>query len=174
MRELLLQSLGHSMELPIVEKPEESQPSHPRQIQPEGNFPSPIMAVDDHPVNLKILTTFLTSLGVDAFGASSGQDALQLFQEHPETRMVFMDIEMPLMNGFQTSARLREQGFEGVIVACSANSAPEMVQEYIQSGINDYLSKPFKKQQLSELLEKWNATIDDGPCGIWKGQQEKS
>lgn len=84
-----------------------------------------------------------------------------------------MDIEMPFMNGFQTSSKLREAGFTGAIVACSANSAPDIVQEYIQSGINDYLSKPFKKQQLAELLEKWSPIIHEDLQNQWKGPQEE-
>ena len=79
------------------------------------------------------------------------------------------------MNGFQTSSALREAGYRGGIVACSANSAPDIVQDYIKSGINDYLSKPFKKQQLAELLEKWGHIMDDSTINIqhfWKGPKE--
>lgn len=171
--DLLAQSFDQPLELPSVEKLEQKQPSQLQKNQITGRLPSPIIAVDDHPVNLKILTTFLTSLGVEAHGATSGQDALQLFQQHSGTRMVFMDIEMPFMNGFQTSSKLREAGFTGAIVACSANSAPDIVQEYIQSGINDYLSKPFKKQQLAELLEKWSPIIHEDLQNQWKGPQEE-
>ena len=174
--DLLSQSFEQPLELPSVEKLEQKHTAQLQENQIAGMLPSPIIAVDDHPVNLKILTTFLTSLGVEAHGATSGQDALQLFQQHHGTKMVFMDIEMPFMNGFQTSSKLREAGFTGIIIACSANSAPDIVQEYIQSGINDYLSKPFKKQQLAELLEKWSHLMTDSTIDIqhsWMGPQEE-
>ena len=174
--DLLSQSFEQPLELPSVEKLEQKHTAQLQENQIAGMLPSPIIAVDDHPVNLKILTTFLTSLGVEAHGATSGQDALQLFQQHHGTKMVFMDIEMPFMNGFQTSSKLREAGFTGTIIACSANSAPDIVQEYIQSGINDYLSKPFKKQQLAELLKKWSHLMTDSTIDIqhsWMGPQEE-
>ena len=174
--DLLSQSFEQPLELPSVEKLEQKHTAQLQENQIAGMLLSPIIAVDDHPVNLKILTTFLTSLGVEAHGATSGQDALQLFQQHHGTKMVFMDIEMPFMNGFQASSKLREAGFTGTIVACSANSAPDIVQEYIQSGINDYLSKPFKKQQLAELLKKWSHLMTDSTIDIqhsWMGPQEE-
>lgn len=140
-------------------------------ILPDQALPSPIIAVDDHPVNLKILTTFLTSFGVEAHGVTSGQDAIALVQQHPDTKIIFMDIEMPFMNGFETSTKLRENGFEGIIIACSANSTPDIIQEYIKSGINDYFAKPFKKQQLAELLIKWQGLPQIGTNGLWKGSK---
>ena len=135
------------------------------------SLPSPIIAVDDHPVNLKILTTFLSSFGIETYGATSGQDSIALVQQHPETKIIFMDIEMPFMNGFETSTKIREQGFEGIIIACSANSTPDIIQEYIHAGINDYFAKPFKKQQLQTMLEKWQTLPQIGTNGLWKGPQ---
>lgn len=140
-------------------------------ILPEQDFPSPIIAVDDHPVNLKILTTFLSSFGVEAHGATSGEKAIALAQQYPDTKIIFMDIEMPFMNGFETSAKLRENGYKGIIVACSANSTPDIIQEYIKAGINDYFAKPFKKQQLADILAKWQKLPQSGTDGLWQGPQ---
>lgn len=140
-------------------------------ILPEQDFPSPIIAVDDHPVNLKILTTFLSSFGVEAHGATSGEKAIAIAQQYPDTKIIFMDIEMPFMNGFETSAKLRENGYKGIIVACSANSTPDIIQEYIKAGINDYFAKPFKKQQLADILAKWQKLPQSGTDGLWQGPQ---
>lgn len=167
LQELLAQALAQPLELPAVERasPESGVGALSAPLAGLG----PILAVDDHPVNLKILTTFLTSLGAVAHGAESGEQAISLVQQHPEIRIVFMDIEMPLMNGFETSRRIRELGFKGVIVACSANSVPDLIQDYIQAGINDYLAKPFKKQQLADLLRKWQETDAQDIDGRWDG-----
>ena len=75
------------------------------------------------------------------------------------------------MNGFETSSKLRENGYQGIIVACSANSTPDIIQEYIKAGINDYFAKPFKKQQLAELLAKWQKLPQIGTNGLWQGQK---
>ena len=78
---------------------------------------------------------------------------------------------MPFMNGFETSAKLRENGYKGIIVACSANSTPDIIQEYIKAGINDYFAKPFKKQQLADILAKWQKLPQSGTDGLWQGPQ---
>lgn len=158
---------------PTAQKPQQSSQVQAAPVQnlPEQEFPSPIIAVDDHPVNLKILTTFLSSLGVEAYGATSGEKAIALAQQYPDTKIIFMDIEMPFMNGFETSSKLRENGYQGIIVACSANSTPDIIQEYIKAGINDYFAKPFKKQQLSDLLAKWQKLPQIGTNGLWQGQK---
>lgn len=160
--------------LPIqqtVQQPQEQKKPAPQGSQLVTSLPSPIIAVDDHPVNLKILTTFLSSFGIETYGATSGQDSIALVQQHPETKIIFMDIEMPFMNGFETSTKIREHGFEGIIIACSANSTPDIIQEYIHAGINDYFAKPFKKQQLQTMLEKWQTLPQIGTNGLWKGPQ---
>lgn len=170
-----LEPAGEKTTLAALDKAESRQRPNPPAVQqaqvPESPFPSPIIAVDDHPVNLKILTTFLSSFGVEAYGAESGQEAIDLAQQHPDTKLIFMDIEMPFMNGFETSGRIRSNGFEGIIVACSANSTPDIIQDYIQAGINDYFAKPFKKQQLADILEKWRNLPQTGTNGLWKGPQ---
>ena len=156
---------------PVVQQPQEQKKPAPQGSQLVTSLPSPIIAVDDHPVNLKILTTFLSTFGIETYGATSGQEAITLVQQHPETKIIFMDIEMPFMNGFETSTKIRDNGFEGIIIACSANSTPDIIQEYIQAGINDYFAKPFKKQQLQTMLEKWQTLPQIGTNGLWKGPQ---
>ena len=156
---------------PVVQQSQEQKKPAPQGSQLVTSLPSPIIAVDDHPVNLKILTTFLSSFGIETYGATSGQEAITLVQQHPETKIIFMDIEMPFMNGFETSTKIRDNGFEGIIIACSANSTPDIIQEYIQAGINDYFAKPFKKQQLQTMLEKWQTLPQIGTNGLWKGPQ---
>ncbi len=164
------QATGRKIEFPQTIGKDPQNTISPKAAEPvpgSPSFPSPIIAVDDHPVNLKILMAFLSSLGVEAYGAESGEEAISLAQEHPDTRLIFMDIEMPFMNGFQTSRKIRDNGYKGVIVACSANSTPDIIQDYVQAGINDYLSKPFKKQHLAEILAKWQSTPQAGMDGLW-------
>lgn len=195
---LLENAFDHPLELPTVEKADEhagrfhngqarerKRPGAARAeqtttspkkkaaepVQCIPSFPGPIIAVDDHPVNLKILVAFLSSFGVEAYGAESGGEAISLVQEHPDTRLIFMDIEMPFMNGFQTSRKIRDNGYKGVIVACSANSTPDIIQEYVRAGINDYLSKPFKKQHLADILAKWQSVPQTAMDGLWNHSQ---
>ncbi len=115
-----------------------------------------VLAVDDHPVNLTIMKTFLTGFHLTVYTAVNGTEAIQTIQEHPEISLVFMDIQMPDMTGMDATKQIRQNGYTGTIVACSANSDPEMEDIYAESGMNDVLVKPFKKQHLFELVQKWN------------------
>lgn len=114
-----------------------------------------VLAVDDHPVNLKIMSTFLSGFGCKVITASCGTEAIQVVQSNPEIDIVFMDIQMPDINGTKAAKKIREFGYKGIIIACSANSDTELKEEYRRNNMNDMLIKPFKKQQLLELIEKW-------------------
>ena len=115
-----------------------------------------ILAVDDNPSNLHILDSFLSDLGVVTITAKSGSDALQ----HCQTQcfdLIFMDIQMPKMDGIETSRQIREHGLNRAtpIIALSAYLAPENPLQLREAGINDYLSKPVTEHQLSELLHNY-------------------
>ena len=66
-----------------------------------------------------------------------------------------MDIQMPVMDGFDATIELRKQGFEKPILALSANVDKENIEKCLTVGMNDYLQKPYHKKQLMSLLEKW-------------------
>ena len=102
------------------------------------------------------MKTFLTGFHLTVYTAVNGTEAIQTIQEHPEISLVFMDIQMPDMTGMDATKQIRQNGYTGTIVACSANSDPEMEDIYAESGMNDVLVKPFKKQHLFELVQKWN------------------
>ena len=115
-----------------------------------------ILAVDDNPSNLHILESFLSDLDVVTVTAKDGSDALQRCQAQCFD-LIFMDIQMPKMDGIETSRHIRAHGLnrDTPIVALSAYLAPENPLQLRDAGINDYLSKPVTEQQLSELLQKY-------------------
>lgn len=106
-----------------------------------------ILLVDDHPGFLHIMSAELTSEGYEVITALNGKQALQKIEEcNPD--LVLLDIMMPVMNGFDTLARLREGSALPVIVLSSDvyNRAQAM-----QLGADDFIVKPF---EAGELLEK--------------------
>jgi two-component system sensor histidine kinase BarA len=117
-----------------------------------------ILAVDDNPSNLHILNSFLNDLGVTTTSAKDGSEAFS-FCQNQCFDLIFMDIQMPKMDGIETSRQIRDQGLnrETPIVALSAYLAPENPIQLREAGINDYLSKPITEHQLNELLLKYLA-----------------
>ncbi len=123
------------------------------------------MVVDDHPGNLKLARVFLEELGADVTACESGASALEAFQQD-DFDLVFMDIQMPGMDGKTTTARMRshETGTRHTpIVALTAHALESERRDLLDSGLDDYLSKPISEKQLRYTLEKWvlKTTKDD-------------
>jgi len=66
-----------------------------------------------------------------------------------------MDCQMPGMDGFETSQKLREGGFSGAIIACTANTTDQVEERCLASGMNDYMAKPISLKGLTLITERW-------------------
>lgn len=118
-----------------------------------------ILVAEDHPVNREILVQFLKRFGATIFQAENGMQALNLISKNPEIQMIFMDIQMPVLNGTEATRILRQKKYTGIIIACTANNDSSTFEKYKDIGINDILVKPFKREKVLELLDKWNIII---------------
>jgi len=126
-----------------------------------------VLAVDDNAANLKLIVTLLESMGVLVDGVPSGEDAITAIQQ---TRydLVFMDIQMPGMDGIEATQRMRrlEPAHQRMpIIALTAHALAEERQSMLDSGMDDYLTKPVDEDQLQRTLFKWTgATLQqDSP-----------
>ncbi|MBQ5908574.1 MAG: response regulator [Treponema sp.] len=119
-----------------------------------------ILVTDDHPVNRKILVEFLKKFGATVYEAENGEAAIKMIHEHSEIQVVFMDIQMPVLSGIETTKILRKENFSGLIIACTANNDPENFKEYQRIGMNDILVKPFKRKNIENMLDKWSTVIN--------------
>lgn len=118
-----------------------------------------ILVAEDHPVNRKLLVTFLTKFGADIIEAENGQEAVETILKHPEIDFIFMDIQMPVKNGIDATLEIRKNNFKGIIIACTANSDKDDFEHYKKAGMNDVIVKPFKSQTIKEIIEKWNTAL---------------
>lgn len=118
-----------------------------------------IIVAEDQPVNKRILETFLKKFGATVYLAENGERAVEQIKEHPETDIVFMDIFMPIKSGIDATIEARNLGYKGIIIACTANNDADDFKMYKQIGMNDILIKPFKKNEVKEILEKWNSFL---------------
>lgn len=131
-------------------------------ISIENNLASPkhigirILVVDDNPANLKLVCEFLRGLGVDAKATSSGYEALDL-AEKETFDMILMDVQMPGMDGYETTKllRSREKETRTPIVALTAHAINEQKTQLLLAGMDDFLSKPVAEEDLQRLIERW-------------------
>lgn len=119
-----------------------------------------ILIAEDHPVNRKLLETFIKKFGGEVFLAEDGEEACFIIQKHPETDLIFMDIQMPVKNGVDATIQLRNSGYKGIIIACTANNDQDDFNDYRKIGINDIIVKPFKSAAIKQILENWIAVME--------------
>ena len=118
-----------------------------------------ILVAEDHPMNRKLLETFLKRFGAQVYLAENGAEALEIIKNTPEINMVFMDIYMPEKSGIEATKELRAMHYNEIIIACTANNDTNDFEEYKRIGINDILVKPFSSSTLKAMIEKWKAVI---------------
>ena len=102
-----------------------------------------------------MLADILASLGCRTTEAKNGEGALLLSQERPFD-MILMDLEMPVMNGIETTVAIRAQGGRNAIVpivALTAHSADEIAADLAAARFTDLLGKPFLTEKIQRLLE---------------------
>ncbi len=109
-----------------------------------------ILIVDDEPVNLQVLTNHLSLQNYSVNAVSSGDEALALFESAKDFDIVLLDIMMPVMTGYELCRRIREryQANELPVVMITAKNQVEDLVTAFKIGANDFLSKPFSKQEL--------------------------
>jgi two-component system sensor histidine kinase ChiS len=113
-----------------------------------------ILIVDDEPVNLLVLRTFLNKIGYRVIEASSGPQALERLGESV-IDLVILDIMMPGMSGYQVCARIRERFTPArlpVLLLTAKNQVDDLLQGY-RSGASDFLTKPFQRDELRARME---------------------
>lgn len=115
-----------------------------------------VLLVEDNPLNQKVLGMFISKLGFEHDVASNGQMAVDLATEN-EYRYILMDIYMPGMDGTEATAIIRENEENSgrkrsKIIAITANESDESVKRCYDSGMDDYLVKPFTLEILREKL----------------------
>jgi CheY-like chemotaxis protein len=114
-----------------------------------------VLVVDDVVINLYVVQEMLRFFEIEAQTASSGQEAINKLQSGERFDIIFMDHMMPEMDGVEATQRLRELGFDGVIIALTANAIAGNEEMFLRRGFNDFMSKPMDAVKLGELLAKW-------------------
>jgi signal transduction histidine kinase/CheY-like chemotaxis protein len=155
-------------ELEAVQPGEEeaSEPIVPSEPAAGGASPKNkplILIVEDHPVNQKLFSLFMEKLGYPSLLACDGLEALDKAASG-SPGLIFMDIQMPRMNGYEAAVQLRKQGFTRPIIAVTASALSDERERCAGVGFDDILVKPFKRPELELMLNKWIGIRQEGPA----------
>ncbi|TYT78390.1 response regulator [Treponema phagedenis] len=113
-----------------------------------------ILVVEDHPVNRQLIKALLEKSGCIVTAVEDGKKAVEIACTKPFD-LIFMDIQLPFLNGYEATAKIRELGIKTVIIACTASAQENEEDSYLACGMNDVLTKPFNRETLIKLLKKY-------------------
>jgi len=113
-----------------------------------------VLLTEDNPDNQRLVTLYLQRLGLDVIIANNGKEALERTSEQ-KPDLILMDVQMPVMDGLTATVKLREQGYQGPIVALTASVMEEEQQRCLDAGCNDICTKPIEHGHFVEVLSKY-------------------
>ena len=147
--------------LPTIEQSQYDVTQYSDRIDPEpiAQDVGHILLVEDDSVNAMIAKKALHSCGHTVTHVTDGQKAIEAFADNPETYdVILMDHHMPIMDGMQATIKLHETYDPSTlppIIALTANAMDGEREKYLEAGMQDYCTKPFKKEQLNALVQYW-------------------
>ncbi|MEM7515230.1 MAG: response regulator, partial [Bacteroidota bacterium] len=127
------------------------------------NYPLNIMVAEDNPVNQKLIKRVLEKLGYEIEMAANGKLALEMYMDiQPD--LIFMDIQMPEMDGVTACKEIRKlnQLYKTPhIIAMTANAMKGDRENFLAAGMDDYIAKPFKIQEVKEVLKEYALSLKE-------------
>ncbi len=144
--------------LPTASAPIAQEPNQQEPLEENLSFAGKrILLVEDNEVNRKVATRMLKKYEVEVEIACNGLEAVQKASEQTYD-LILMDCQMPEMDGYTATERLRKRGVHTPIVALTANALEGDREKCLAVGMDDYLSKPIRPEALQKMLTKWLTT----------------
>ena len=127
-----------------------------KQKQQTETFSGHVLLVEDNGINQVVAGEMLRSLGLTFDIAEDGQQACIKLSNSSDYDLILMDIQMPVMDGKEATKRIRQEGNKDIpIIGLSANAMKQDFEKAIESGMNEYLTKPIKRSDLLHTLKKY-------------------
>ena len=126
--------------------------SEMEQNKPGGHT---ILVAEDDVANFQYIHDTFKASGLTILHALNGKEAIELCENHPEIRLVMMDVMMPVMSGFRASQEIRKIRPDVPIIILTAYVSQESIRDAVLSGCNDYFAKPIGPEELRTVLKKW-------------------
>jgi CheY-like chemotaxis protein len=132
-------------------------------IREEAKHSIHILLAEDNPINQKLVRFMLTRAGYQLEIATNGKEALEVFTADPVAfDLIFMDIQMPLMDGIQATKEIRNkeilsniEDLHTPIIAMTAEAIKGTREKCLAAGMDDYISKPIRREDVFKMVKKW-------------------
>jgi len=158
---------GTGAELPGDQPGEQDQPTAAGRRKPIAEcqqFAGNVLLAEDVATNQQLIKLALAKVGLEVKVVENGRAALEAALAE-QFDLILMDIQMPVMNGYEATARLREKGICTPIIALTAHAMAGDREKCLQAGCDEYLAKPVELGRLIELLGKYLPSSDTRPAG---------
>jgi signal transduction histidine kinase/CheY-like chemotaxis protein/methyl-accepting chemotaxis protein len=116
-----------------------------------------VLVAEDNPMNMELITEVLTNMQLHVIKAKTGLEAIQLLEKH-DPSLIFMDVNMPVLDGFEATLRIRQLAGakkDIPIIALTADAMKEDKERCLQVGMNDFVSKPFRLKEIEAVLQRY-------------------
>ncbi|GAB3783905.1 hypothetical protein GCM10028818_42570 [Spirosoma horti] len=136
-----------------------SNSSTPQPVPPANRKPllgMSFLVVEDYPLNILFARRLLEGWGGHIDVATNGQQALEMLDPGRHT-MVLMDLQMPVMDGYESARRMRERGETLPIIALTADTTVDIENQVQANGLNDILTKPLQADRLLKLIMSYQS-----------------
>ena len=146
-----------TLEMPLaLASPPPSQPTLPTHAKMTAPGSDQVLLVEDNPVNQSVIEAMLRSLGLAVCTAEDGLEAVDLVSRQ-RFAAVLMDCRLPHLDGYEATRRIRQlpNGTGLPIIALTANAMQGDRERCMAAGMDDYLSKPLRRTELQQVLERW-------------------
>jgi CheY-like chemotaxis protein len=127
-----------------------------------GASGSRVLLVEDNPTTQELMRILLQMAGVTVTTADDGETALAMLAAET-VDLIFMDCQMPQLDGLEATRRLRERGIRTPVVALTAHAYQDDAERCRAAGMDDFLAKPFRQQELWAVLAKWLPPASGAP-----------
>ena len=159
--ELLLESETGKGSTFILDLPLQLPPATQEKTEKPKDFPTPalrplkVLIVEDNEVSDMLLTIHLKPYASEILHAVNGQEAVEACKKHTDLDVVFMDIKLPVMDGYTATRKIRAFNKDIIIIGQTAFAQKGDKQKVLDCGCNDYISKPINKPEIIEILQKY-------------------
>lgn len=132
------------------------------EVQEYASYPGKkVLVVDDLYANIILVTRFLEHYQITSEYVESGKEAVEKVIKH-DYDLIFMDVHMPEMDGLEATRQIRSLGIDTPIIGFSADITPSAVAEAAENGMDDYAVKPFTKEKMEEIFQRFLVLETDG------------
>ena len=114
-----------------------------------------ILIVEDDEASRQFLSILIKDFGNEILEVQTGNETLELCRQHKDIDLILMDIQMPGLDGYEATRRIREFNKEVIIIAQTAYGLSGDSEKVLEAGCNDYIAKPIKKDELLTLIQKY-------------------